>query len=234
MTDESPLPRSYGQVCGVATALDVIGDRWSVLVIRDLLLGPLRFGDLVDGLPGIGTNTLTARLKLLETTNVVARRAAPLPDRGTVYELTPYGRELEPIVMALGRWGSRSMGRLPTHSVSRSRWLVAAMLAFHDETHEVTRATTWALGLSDGPFTVRAESTQLSITPGAPRQSDTVVTTSDDVLHRVLVGQLKPDEALSDGSLTIDGDAAALKALLALFAFPTLDGATEPRAIPLK
>ena len=79
------MSHSYGQLCGVATAMDVIGDRWSVLVIRDLLWGPLRFGDLADGLPGIGTNTLTARLKLLESLDVVRRRVAPLPERGTVY-----------------------------------------------------------------------------------------------------------------------------------------------------
>ena len=124
--------RSYAQLCGIATALDVIGDRWAPLIVRDLLLGPLRFGDLAEGLPGIGTNTLTARLKHLEAAGVVERRLLPLPDRGTVYELTGYGRELEPILLALGRWGTRSMGQLPGEVVTRSRWLVAAMLAFHD------------------------------------------------------------------------------------------------------
>src|SRR5664279_428558 len=105
MSTMSPPPttaRSYAQLCGIATALDVIGDRWAPLVVRDLLLGPLRFGDLVEGLPGIGTNTLTARLKQLEATGVVQRRLLPIPERGTVYELTPYGRELEPVLLALG------------------------------------------------------------------------------------------------------------------------------------
>jgi DNA-binding HxlR family transcriptional regulator len=113
--------RSYAQLCGIATALDVIGDRWTPLVVRDLMLGSLRFGDLVDGLPGIGTNTLTARLKLLEEAGVVQRRLLELPDRGTVYELTDYGRELEPILMALGRWGTKSMGRLAADVTTRSR-----------------------------------------------------------------------------------------------------------------
>ena len=116
--------RSYAQLCGIATALDVIGDRWTLLVVRDLLLGPLRFGDLDEGLPGIGTNTLAARLKQLEAAGVVAPPAAAAPERGTVYELTDYGRELEPILLALGRWGTRSMGRLPAEVASRSRWLV--------------------------------------------------------------------------------------------------------------
>jgi DNA-binding HxlR family transcriptional regulator len=226
MPDTSPLARSYAQVCGVATALDVIGDRWSVLVVRDLLLGPLRFGDLADGLPGIGTNTLSARLKLLETTHVVARRAAPLPDRGTLYELTPYGRELEPIVMALGRWGSRSMGRLPANAVSRSRWLVAAMLAFHDESSEVAQSTTWSLGITDGSFTVHADEDRVSIIPGAPASPDAVVTTNDEVLHRLLTGDLTSDAALADGSVTVTGDGTALPALLALFDFPGSDAAS--------
>ena len=117
---DAPM-RSYAQLCGIATALDVIGDRWTLLVLRDLLLGPLRFGDLVEGLPGIGTNTLAARLKHLEASGVVRRQLLPLPDRGTVYELTPYGHELEPILLALGRWGTKSMGRLPDDVVSRSR-----------------------------------------------------------------------------------------------------------------
>ena len=125
--------RSYAQLCGIATALDVIGDRWTLLVVRDLLLGPLRFSDLAEGLPGIGTNTLTTRLKALEVTGVVHRQLLPLPERGTVYELTTYGRELEPILLALGRWGTRSMGTLPPDVTTRSRWLVAAMLAFHDD-----------------------------------------------------------------------------------------------------
>src|SRR5471032_1722354 len=133
MSSSAAATRSYAQLCGIATALDVIGDRWTLLVVRDLMLGPLRFGDLAEGLPGIGTNTLAARLKHLEASGVVRRRLLPLPDRGTAYELTAYGRELEPILLALGRWGAKSMGRLPADVASRSRWLVAAMLAFHDE-----------------------------------------------------------------------------------------------------
>src|SRR6266550_6830087 len=159
MSSHAATARSYAQLCGIATALDVIGDRWTPLVLRDLLLGPLRFSDLAEGLPGIGTNTLAARLKHLEAAGVIHRRLLPLPDRGTVYELTTYGRELEPILLALGRWGTKSMTRLPSHVASRSRWLVAAMLAFHDENQRIPRPTTWQLRLTDGAFTVRAEGT---------------------------------------------------------------------------
>src|SRR5471030_1696722 len=180
MSSDAATTRSYAQLCGIATALDVIGDRWTPLVLRDLLLGPLRFGDLTEGLPGIGTNTLAARLKHLEAAGVVDRRLLPLPDRGTVYELTAYGRELEPILLALGRWGAKSMGRLPSDVASRSRWLVAAMLGFHDESRRVAAPTTWELRLSDGAFTVHAEGTSLTVAAGAPDGADLVITTEDE------------------------------------------------------
>jgi len=214
--------RSYAQLCGIATALDVIGDRWTPLVVRDLLLGPLRFIDLAEGLPGIGTNTLTARLKQLEAADVVRRRLLPLPDRGTVYELTAYGRELEPILLALGRWGTRSMGSLPPDVATRSRWLVAAMLAFHDESQRLARPTTWELRLTDGPFTVRAEGTNLTVAAGSPDEADLVITTEDAELHRLLTRQVTADDAVRMGTVALDGDASALPRLVDLFAFPIL------------
>jgi DNA-binding HxlR family transcriptional regulator len=214
--------RSYAQLCGIATALDVIGDRWTPLVVRDLLLGPLRFIDLAEGLPGIGTNTLAARLKQLEAADVVHRRLLPLPDRGTVYELTDYGRELEPILLALGRWGTRSMGSLPPDVATRSRWLVAAMLAFHDESQSVACPTIWELRLTDGPFTVRAEGSTLTVTAGAPGDADLVITTEDDELHRLLTRQVTSDDAVAAGTVALEGDASALQRLVELFAFPAL------------
>jgi DNA-binding HxlR family transcriptional regulator len=220
MSTPAAMGRSYAQLCGIATALDVIGDRWTPLVVRDLLLGPLRFGDLAEGLPGIGTNTLTARLKHLESTGVIQRRLLPSPGRGTVYELTAYGRELEPILMALGRWGTKSMGRLPTEISSRSRWLVAAMLAFHDETRRTARPATWELRLTDGPFTVHAEGTRLTIAAGAPESADAVITTADAHLHLLLTGRLAPADALAAGTAAIEGDPSALARLLELVAFP--------------
>jgi DNA-binding HxlR family transcriptional regulator len=223
VSSDAATTRGYAQLCGIATALDVIGDRWTPLVLRDLLLGPLRFGDLAEGLPGIGTNTLAGRLKHLEASGVVQRRLLPLPDRGTVYELTTYGRELEPILLALGRWGTKSMGRLSSDVASRSRWLVAAMLAFHDESQRIARPTTWELRLTDGPFRVRAEGTSLAVTAGAPDSADLVITTEDEHLHRLLTRRLTPAEAIATGAVTLDGDASALPRLVELFAFPILD-----------
>lgn len=208
--------RSYAQLCGIATALDVVGDRWALLVVRDLMLGPLRFGDMVEGLPGIGTNTLSSRLKQLEGAGVVRRRLA---DRATVYELTPYGRELEPILMALGRWGTRSMGRLTTDVATRSRWLVAGMLAFRDGTRRTTRPTIWALNLSDGPFTVHAAGREVTIVAGSPQSPDHTVTADDADLHSLLTGRITAQAAIRSGTCAVS-DPTALPELLALFAFP--------------
>ena len=100
--------RSYGQYCGITTAVELVTERWALLIIRDLLVGPRRYTDLKQGLPRIPTNILSTRLKELQEGGVIRR--VPLPRCGLVYELTGYGRELEPIVLALGRWGFRSMG----------------------------------------------------------------------------------------------------------------------------
>ena len=100
--------RKYDQGCGSAHALDLIGDRWALLVVRELLLGPKRFTDLRDGLPGIGPNVLTQRLKELEEIGVLRRRVLPPPAASTVYELTEWGQELEEVLVRLGRWGARS------------------------------------------------------------------------------------------------------------------------------
>jgi putative sterol carrier protein len=115
------------------------------------------------------------------------------------------------------------MGRLPEHTVSRSRWLVAAMLAFHNESAEVDRPMTWALQLSDNTFTVHATGNRVSITAGRPEQPDSVVTTSDESLHRLLTGRLSPGPAVTEGIVVLDGDAAALATLLSLFGFPAVD-----------
>jgi alkyl sulfatase BDS1-like metallo-beta-lactamase superfamily hydrolase len=114
------------------------------------------------------------------------------------------------------------MGNLPPDVASRSRWLVAAMLAFHDESQRIARPTTWELRLTDGPFTVRAEGTSLTVTAGAPDEADLVITTEDDELHRLLTRQVTPDEAVTAGTVSLGGDPSALPSLVELFAFPAL------------
>ena len=104
------MRKHYDQYCPIARALDLVGERWSLLVIRELMHGPKRYTDLVEGLPGIGTNILATRLRDLEQADVVARRTLPPPAASKVYELTDYGRALRPAMRELALWGARSLG----------------------------------------------------------------------------------------------------------------------------
>lgn len=130
--------RSYGHYCAVAKALDVVGDRWTLLIVRELLLqGPCRYTDLQNGLPGIATNLLGDRLRQLEDAGLVWRESAPPPVAATLYHLSDAGAELEPVLKALGRWGSRFMPMGDGHDEFRSHWLafpVAEFLADADPT----------------------------------------------------------------------------------------------------
>jgi DNA-binding HxlR family transcriptional regulator len=119
--------KTYGQYCGVARALELVGERWALLIVRDLLVGPKRYTDLRAGLPKIPTNVLATRLKELEQAGLVERRILPRPSGAIVYELTPYGADLEDVVLALGRWGARSLGELRPDEIITPDILVMAL-----------------------------------------------------------------------------------------------------------
>jgi DNA-binding HxlR family transcriptional regulator len=121
------MPKRYEQYCPMAHALDLVGDRWALLVIRELMHGPKRYTDLVDRLPGIGTNILATRLRDLETNGVVSRRVLPPPAASKVYELTEYGRELRPAMRELALWGARSLGPPVDGDALFDGWLANAM-----------------------------------------------------------------------------------------------------------
>ena len=118
------MAKKYDQYCPLAHALDVIGDRWTLLLVRELMHGPQRYTDLADGLPGIGTNILASRLRDLETAGVVAKRTLPPPAASSVYELTEYGLELKPVMRELALWGARSLGPPTVADEFFPGWLV--------------------------------------------------------------------------------------------------------------
>jgi DNA-binding HxlR family transcriptional regulator len=121
------MAKRYDQYCPMAHALDMIGERWSLLVVRELMHGPKRYTDLVDSLPGIGTNILASRLRDLESCGIVSRRVLPPPAASRVYELTGYGRELRPVMRELALWGARSLGPPTVESTLFEGWLANAM-----------------------------------------------------------------------------------------------------------
>ena len=118
--------KDYDQYCPIAHALGLVGERWTLLVVRELAHGPLRYTDLVDRLPGIGTNILADRLKQLESAGVIEKKKLPPPAASTVYDLTPYGAGLRPVLHELARWGARSLGPPPADALSEG-WLVHAL-----------------------------------------------------------------------------------------------------------
>lgn len=205
--------RSYGQQCGIANALDLIGERWALLVVRDLILGPKRFTDLRESLAGIATNVLTQRLKQLERDGIVRRRLLPPPAASTVYELTEYGRELEGPLLAFGRWGAKTMPERTPDRHSRGEWFGVALKAyFRPESAAGVRATI-ALRFDDGDLTVRIADGDLEVARAAAEEPDLVLTARDaGPVAGFLAGAGVPAKALSP-----EGDLALLDRLPAIF-----------------
>ncbi|MEX2032562.1 MAG: helix-turn-helix domain-containing protein [Dehalococcoidia bacterium] len=204
--------RSYGQFCGLARALDLVGERWAFLVVRELALGPKRFKDLLDGLPGVSTNVLASRLRELERNGIVQRGVLPPPAASSVYELTEYGRDAEPAMLALGRWGARSLGARGERAL-RSHWLALALKAmFHSEVAD-GRARTYEVRLQDGSFVARVRRRTLDVSVGTADDADLVLEADDDALVALLSG------APTEGVRIVAGEPDELDRFVALFRF---------------
>lgn len=208
------MSRTYGQYCGVARALDLVGERWALLVIRELVLGPKRFTDLKDGLPGIGTNILAARLRELEEGGVVQRRRLPPPAASSIYELTEYGRELRAALFALGRWGAKSLGQRESSQSLRSEWLAVALKAFFRPEAAADVERTLELRLTDGTYRASIDRGELDIARAENDGADLVLRTDEETLIGYLAGAPVPPEALAP-----EGDLGLLKRLPQIFAF---------------
>lgn len=205
--------RSYGQYCGVTTAVELIGERWALLIVRDLLVGPRRYTDLKQGLPKIPTNILSTRLKELQDGGVVQR--VPLRNCGLVYELTPYGRELEPIVLALGRWGFQEMGDpRPGDVVTADSLTMALRTAFQPD---AAVPADYELHVADVVLRVQVRGAELAVTQLAPpappvggrlpEGEPQIVLAATPGIRRVISGQLAPADALASGVIhVLSGD----------------------------
>ena len=204
--------RTYSQYCSVARALDLVGDRWTLLIVRELLLrGQLRYTDLRDGLPGVATNLLADRLKALLEQGLVASHEAPPPIAATVYELTPRGRELEPVLNELGRWGGPLMVAGPADEDSfRSHWLTVPIQVFLAD-HEPDRdPIEIEIRAGDGPVTARAAHGVISSRTGAAEEPDAVITGTPQIVLGALTGHLTLAQA-RDLGLDYEGDPAHLR-----------------------
>jgi DNA-binding HxlR family transcriptional regulator len=201
--------RSYGDPCGIARALDVVGERWALLIVRELLLGPKRFTDLRAAL-GASPNVLSQRLGELEAAEVVRKRNAG----GALYELTAWGLELHPILLALGRWGTRSVHR-PLGALSTDALLIALEATFVAE-HAGDLRASYELRLGEERFSATIADGAIAIVRGSPRNPDVVIETDTETLRAVAFG----DHKLSDASVRLEGDSRLARAFFKSFARP--------------
>jgi DNA-binding HxlR family transcriptional regulator len=211
--------RCYGSYCGIARALEIVGERWALLVVRDLIQGPKRFTDLRRGLPRIPSNVLSARLKELEEAGVIHRRLLPRPSTGIVYELTEYGRELEDIVLRLGLWGARLLGepRLED-TVNPDSLMLALRATFRPEAARGLRAT-YELRLGDIVLHARIDKGRLEVAEGPLPDADLVVET-DLTLRALMCGELSPAEAIERGKVRLTGEPELLERFVEVFHIP--------------
>lgn len=204
--------RKYDDGCAVAQALDVIGERWALLVVRDLLLGPKRFTDLLTGLPGASSDVLTQRLRELADAGVVQRRRLAPPAGSWVYELTPWGAGLEEIVVGLARWvheSPRMRYDLPLGTDS----LMLSVKTLFDGRAAADLRSTIALNLEGVPYWIRIDDGELTMARGEIADPDITVATDNATMLSLLFSDLPVDEAIADGRLQITGNRAALDVL---------------------
>jgi len=220
--------RVYGQYCGFARALEIVGERWAMLVVRDLLVGPKRFTDLHRGLPGIPTNVLTARLKELEESGVVRRRVLPRPERSVVYELTEYGAELEEVVFGLGRWGAKSLGEpRPDETVTVDSLIVAMRSTFRREAARKLRVG-YELRLGAIFIAIRIDDGTLEVAEGALPDADLVIETGP-AIKGLMAGEISPADAIKSGIVHLIGDRRLLKRFVEIFRIAPMPEASAPK-----
>jgi DNA-binding HxlR family transcriptional regulator len=201
--------RTYGDRCGIARALDVVGERWALLVVRELLLGPKRFTDLRTGLPNVGPDVLAQRLRELEAAGIVRRATLPPPAASKVYELTPRGAELEPVVLALGRWGS--VAPVPEDAAIGADAFAIALKTLYAPDGAAGR---YELRLGDQRFTLEPDGASLRVRRGAAGDPDAVFAGEPGALAAALWhgGELAP--------LAVAGEPAAVARFARLFPLP--------------
>lgn len=207
--------RWYDDACGTALALEFVGERWALLIIRELMFGPRRFGEIKANLPGVSANVLTQRLLGLEGAGILLRRKLPSPANVPVYDLTDWGREAEPAIREMGRWAARS----PRHNPFAYMSTASAMISLRAMMVEAGDglSLTAAFRFPDDAFVVRLQGGQLAIARGEAAAADFTLSGDTMALRRTIYGKEGFD---SDGTLRLDGDRAAAQRFVDLFRLP--------------
>jgi DNA-binding HxlR family transcriptional regulator/putative sterol carrier protein len=216
--------RTYDDGCAAAHALDLVGERWALLVVRELLLGPKRFTDLRSGLPHASPNVLAQRLRDLEAAGVVRRGKLPPPAASKIYELTEWGLDLEPVIIALGRWGVRSPTKPPDAELGVDSLILSFRTMFDPDRAEALDAS-YEFRLGENRFRAEVAEGRLEIERGTAERPDATVEADAGTIAALVYDDLELDDALSSGDLRIRGDRDVVERYLALFPLP------EPAAV---
>ena len=221
--------RRYEDACGAAHALDLVGERWALLVMRELMLGPKRFSDLRADLPGISANVLTQRLEGLEVAGILVKRRLPPPSSAQVYELTSWGYEAEPVFQVLGRWAARS----PSHDPSLPLSAVSLLLSFRtmfDPARAGGFDASVGLRLGRESFVVRIAGGRIEAERGAADGADLILTGAPPAVAASVYGGVPLEALEAQGTLEIEGDRTLAARFVTLFPLPAKVAACNPRA----
>jgi DNA-binding HxlR family transcriptional regulator len=211
--------RTYGEGCGISHALDLVGERWALLVVRELLLGPKRFTDLREGLPNVSPNVLAQRLRELEEAAIVRRRKLPPPAGSWIYELTDWGRDLKPVVLSLGTWAIRSP-TFPHDTPVSADSVMLALGTFFDSGAAGDLVARYELRLGEHAFDVRVADRTIELGREPAADPDARIQTDPDTLRALIWNGRELADALRAGDITIDGDERAVVRFLGLFPQP--------------
>jgi DNA-binding HxlR family transcriptional regulator len=220
------VKRGYNQFCAAARALDLLGERWTLLLIRDLLTGPKRYTDLLNGLPGIGTNLLASRLKELQSAGVVQRSELPPPAAATVYQLTERGRELQDVIVPLARWGLPLLGSRGRKQAWQPEWSILAMRAtFRPERADGVNEQ-YQFEVDGEVFFAHVNDGAVSTGRGPATDPAFIVRSTADTFLAVADGSLGVEAAIATGCYEIDGDPSAFERCVSIFSLPRREEVT--------
>jgi DNA-binding HxlR family transcriptional regulator len=203
--------RDYGQFCGLAAGLNIVGERWTFLIVRELLIGPARFNEMIDNLPGIGPNLLAERLRTLVEHGVIEPRSVPGDGRGKQYQLTLVGEQLRAPMLSLARWGMQFLEGDDRNGAVRAEWGFLAVQAMVIEDRIPTVDESYEFRVGDAPFTIQVRGGAVRFMRGEDPDADLVITSDPDTFVQIGARMITPFDALAAGEIKIEGSADAIQ-----------------------
>ncbi|XVS61675.1 winged helix-turn-helix transcriptional regulator [Actinosynnema sp. CA-299493] len=198
--------RNYGQFCGLAAGVGVIGERWTLLIVRELLISPQRFGSLSDNLPGIGPNLLIERLRALGEAGVIEQRPVAEDKRGRSYRLTEVGEGLRPVVLTIAKWGMGFLRESDAEETVRAEWGFLALQSMVERDRIPDVDETYEFRVDDRNFTIEVRGGDIAFVPGPATEPDLTLTCAADTFVRIGARLLTPLDAIATGEVKVDGD----------------------------